>query len=85
MLAGQYGLDPYDGWERTVEELLDYCEAFEKRMELVSLWGYNLAQGVASMVLSREKPRPEQVFPGWIKPKIMTDEELWANLSAWCN
>ena len=63
---------------------MEYTEIFRRRMETQSYWGYNLAQGIAAMVLSRTKPEPWQVFPGWIQRKEMTDEEIYASCLAWC-
>ena len=47
---------------------------------------FNLAQTIACMVLSSEKPRPWEAFPGWIKPEMqeMSDDEIYASCLAWC-
>ncbi len=82
--ASAAGLDPFHAWDRTPGELLEYIEAFKTRMQYASYWGYNLALGIASMVLSSKKPEPWEVFPGWIPKKEMSDEEIAANLLAWC-
>ena len=80
------GLDPLEGWDRTPGELLEYIEAYRERMERQAYMCYNLAQTIASMVLSSEKPRPWDAFPGWIPPKVqtMTDDDIYASCLAWC-
>lgn len=86
MQAAAAGLDPMDAWDRTPGELREYLDAFQQRMEILSYWGYNLAQGIASMALgSGRRPEPADMFPGWIKRKVMSDEEVAANLMAWCS
>ena len=47
---------------------------------------FNLAQTIAAMVLSAEKPRPWNAFPGWIQPKlqVMSDDEIYASCLPWC-
>ena len=47
---------------------------------------FNLAQTIACMVLSSEKPRPWEAFPGWIKPEMqeMSVDEIYASCLAWC-
>lgn len=64
-----------EAWELTPGELCDYIEVFRRRMEIQSYWGYNLAQCIASMVLSSTRPKPCDAFPGWIQREEMTDEE----------
>lgn len=83
--AAAAGLDPADGWNRTPGELNEYLDGFRKRMEILSYWGYNLAQGIASMLLAATRPAPWEVFPGWIPRRDMTDDEIAANLMAWCS
>ena len=80
------GLDPIEGWDRTPAELTEYLEAYKDRMERKAYFGYNLAQTIACMVLSKEKPRPWQAFPGWIRGgnAVMSDEEIYASCLAWC-
>lgn len=73
-----------EAWELTPGELVEHCEIFNQRMEMQSYWGYNLAQCIAAMVLSRDKPEPWQAFPGWIQRKKMTDEQIYASCLAWC-
>ena len=48
---------------------------------------FNHAQAIASMVLSSEKPRPWDAFPGLIKPQMqqMSDDEIFASCLAWCS
>ena len=47
---------------------------------------FNLAQAIAAMVLSADKPKPWDAFPGWIQPKIeaMSDDAIYAACLAWC-
>lgn len=82
--AAVSGLDLMDAWDLTPGELIDYIEVFRRRMEIQSYWGYNLAQCIASMVLSSSRPKPCDAFPGWIPREEMTDEEMYANCLAWC-
>lgn len=63
---------------------MDTIEAFRRRMEIQSYWGYNLAQCIASMAISSRRPKPYEVFPGWIPPEVMTDDEIYASMLAWC-
>ena len=55
-------------------------------MEQQAYMCFNLAQTFASMVLSSEKPRPWDAFPGWIKPTVqqMSNNEIYASCLAWC-
>lgn len=78
------GLDPAIAWDNTVDELMDTIDAFKSRMELISMFGFNLAQGIAAMCLSERKPRPEQVFPGWITRKEQTPDEMYNAMLACC-
>lgn len=80
------GLDPVEGWDRTPGELLEYIDAYRDRMEQKAYLCYNLAQTIACMVLSAEKPKPWQAFPGWIRggKEVMTDDEIYASCLAWC-
>lgn len=73
------------GWDRTPGELTEYINAFQKRMEILSYWGFNLAQGIASMALSSRRPEPWEVFPGWIRQEEMSEEQVAANMLAWCH
>lgn len=75
-----------DAWDRTPAELQEYIRAYRDRMERQAYMYYNLAQTIACMALSSEKPRPWDAFPGWIKPMMqtMTDDEIYANCMAWC-
>jgi hypothetical protein len=84
--AAVAGLDPAEGWDPTPAELQEYIDAYKGRMELQAYMCYNLAQTIACMVLSSEKPRPWDAFPGWIKPKTqtMTDDEIYSSCLAWC-
>lgn len=84
MQAGAAGLDPMLGLLRTPEELNEYLDSFRRKMEIFSYWGYNLAQGIASMTLGHSRPEPWEMFPGWISEKSMTDTEIATNLLAWC-
>lgn len=80
------GLDPAVAWDRTHGELQEYIQAYRDRMERHAYMLFNQAQAIASMVLSAEKPRPWDAFPGWIKPtmQIMTDDDIYASCLAWC-
>ena len=80
------GLDPADAWDRTPGELLEYIEAYRARMERQAYMCFNLAQAIACMVLSADKPKPWDAFPGWIKPQaqVMSDEAIYAAVLAWC-
>ena len=80
------GLDPLEAWDRTPGELQEYIRAYRDRMERQAYLYFNLAQATAHMVLSAEKPRPWEAFPGWIKPtlQVMSGEELYASCIAWC-
>ena len=79
------GLDIIQAWDMTPGELMDCIEVFRRRMKIQSYWGYNLAQCIASMCLgSGRRPKPYEAFPGWIEPEVMTDEEMYANILAWC-
>ncbi len=84
--AAVAGLDPAEGWDRTPGELQEYIKAYRDRMERQAYMCFNLAQAIASMVLSAEKPRPWDAFPGWIQPKmhVMTDDEIYTSCLAWC-
>ena len=81
------GLDPVTAWDRTPGELNEYIEAYRDRMERQAYMLFNQAQAIASMVLSAEKPRPWDAFPGWIQPQMqkMSDEEIFASCLAWCS
>lgn len=63
---------------------MDCIEVFRRRMQIQSYWGYNLAQCIASMCLSSRRQKPYEAFPGWIEPEVMTDEEMYASILAWC-
>ena len=63
---------------------MDTIEAFRRRMEIQCYFGYNLAQCIASMALSSSRPEPYQAFPGWIQPTVMTDDEIYSSVLAWC-
>lgn len=80
------GLDPAAAWDRTPGELLEYVQAYRTRMERQAYMYFNLAQAIASMVLSAEKPNPWDAFPGWIQPTVqqMSDDEMYASCLAWC-
>ena len=84
--AAVAGLDPEIAWDRTPGELQAYLKAYRDRMERQAYLYFNLAQAIASMVLSAEKPRPWDAFPGWIQPKVavMSDDALYASCLAWC-
>ena len=71
-------------WELTPGELAEYCEIFNRRMEVQCYWGYNLAQCIASMALSGTRPEPWQAFPGWIQREEMTENQIYASCLAWC-
>lgn len=85
--AAVAGLDPASAWDRTPGELNEYIEAYRDRMERQAYMLFNHAQAIASMVLSSEKPRPWDAFPGWIKPQMqeMSDDEIYASCLAWCS
>ena len=68
----------------TPGELIDTIEVFRRRMQIQCYFGYNLAQCIASMVLSSRRPKPHEAFPGWIQYKPMTDDEIYASVLAWC-
>ena len=73
-------------WSRTPGELQAYIKAYRDRMERQAYMCFNLAQTIAAMVMSEEKPRPWDAFPGWIQPKIhaMSDDDIYAACLAWC-
>lgn len=81
------GLDPAAAWDRTPGELDEYIEAYRDRMERQAYMLFNHAQAIASMVLSSEKPRPWDAFPGWIQTQMqkMSDDEIYASCLAWCS
>lgn len=84
MRAAVSGLNILDAWDMTPGELMDTIEVFRRRMEIQCYYGYNLAQCAASMLRSSKRPKPYQAFPGWIQPEVMTDDEIYASVLAWC-
>lgn len=84
--AAVAGLDPDAAWDRTPGELYEYIKAYRGRMERQAYMCFNLAQAIACMVLSADKPRPWDAFPDWIQPKmqVMSDDEIYAACLAWC-
>lgn len=82
--AATFGLDPAAGWDRTIEELCEFIDASTRRMEMASMWGYNLAQGIAAMCFAKDKPKPYQIFPGWIPMPEQSEDEMLQACLAWC-
>lgn len=82
--AAVSGLDISRAWELTPGELDDTVEAFRRRMEIQSYWGYNLAVAIAAMVRGGDRPEPWAVFPRWIQREQMSDNDIYANCLAWC-
>lgn len=69
-------------WDYTPGELLALIDGYRRRETERAYWGYNLAQCIAAMVWGK-RPEPWQAFPGAIEYNPMTDEEIWATLTAW--
>lgn len=77
------GADPRDAWDYTPGELLELIRGYRTREKAKGYFGFNLAQCIASMMLSKRRPEPWQAFPGLIEYEIMSDETIWGVLDAW--
>lgn len=77
------GADPREAWDYTPGELLELIRGYKVREKAKGYFGYNLAQCIASMVLSKRRPEPWQAFPGMIEYEAMTDDQIWGALDAW--
>lgn len=77
------GADPRDAWDYTPGELRELIRGWQVRQKEKGYFGFNLAQCIASMILSRRRPEPWEAFPGMIEYESMTDEQIWAALAGW--
>ena len=73
-------------WDRTPGELLEYIRAWRDRREQEAYMLFNLAGTIAHMCFGSRPLRPEEAFPGVIRPRenIMTGDEIYASCLAWC-
>lgn len=52
------GADPREAWDYTPGELLELIRGYKVREKAKGYFGYNLAQCIASMILSKRRPEP---------------------------
>ena len=62
---------------------MELIRGYRVREEAKGYFAFNLAQCIASMMLSKRRPEPWQAFPGLIEYQAMTDDQIWGALSAW--